>query len=232
MGLIPVTHTTAQVSFGFQAGVISGMDGDDPYGLNKQWQAKSASINNSNSDATKFYNGAGGSSLLFHLTWEATPHFGVTLVYRNTDFKMSANHRTASSNSLGVQIKVNFVENTKKLVPFFQAEYMFMNSNHMSQETATSTSYPSQTQPAYVLNFNTNLGIGGDLGLEYKLGPSLAAVVVGGFHGVQATDGNENLSTLNYGNYVPPTHIDGVFFLQFTGGLKYYTGRSKKKKDF
>jgi hypothetical protein len=38
--------------------------------------------------------------------------------------------------------------------------------------------------------------------------------------------GNANfINSLNYAPYASPACIDGVFFLQFTGGLKYYFGK-------
>ncbi|MBS1976221.1 MAG: hypothetical protein JST46_02550 [Bacteroidetes bacterium] len=236
LGILPC-ESLAQISFGFQAGAVSVTDKNDPYGLDNVWQTKTTGTgtnsNNSQTDnSTQFFSGGTGSSILAHLTWEASDHIGLTLLYRTTDFKMTVNHRTATSNSLGVQFKVNFVKNTEKFVPFFQAEYMFMNSNQMTQNAATSTTHPTQSQPAYSINSKTALGIGGDLGLEFKLSQSLALVVVGGFHGIQASDGSENLSSLNYGSYYAPTQISGVFFAQFTGGLKYYVGKGKKKRDF
>jgi hypothetical protein len=58
---------------------------------------------------------------------------------------------------------------------------------------------------------------------------------MGGFHGYQLADDNfaKNNLAISYGTGVQsPQGIDGTFFIQFSGGLKYYFGRQKKKRDF
>ena len=108
-------------------------------------------------------------------------------------------------------------------------------ANKNSQNSATSTKYPAQTQPAYEASFSTNLGIGGDLGLEIKLTDAFRLLLMGGLHGVEwsVKQGTAVAGTLNYGAaYATPNGFDGVFFTQFVGGVKYYLGKGKKKRDF
>ena len=246
MALLFSSSAIGQVSFGLTIGAVACTDSDDPYGLNTQWPAPASTSGSSGSSgsgssgiggSTKMViaeQGTGLSKALF-LTWEASEIFGITLVYRNVDLSMPQSARKASSNGLGLQFKVNFISNTKRIVPFVQGEFMFANSNTISQSAATSTKYPAQTQPTFDASFSTNLGVGGDLGLEVKLTDAFRLLLMGGVHGVEwaGAEGSSFASTLNYGAaYATPNSFDGVFYTQFAGGVKYYLGKSKKKRDF
>ena len=76
--------------------------------------------------------------------------------------------------------------------------------------------------------------------VEIKLTDAFRLLLMGGLHGVEwsvkqgnAVAGTLNSGTLNYGAaYVTPNGFDGVFFAQFGGGVKYYLGKGKKKRDF
>ena len=244
MALLFSSSAIGQVSFGLTIGSVASTQTDDPYGLNTQWPAPASTGGSSGSGSSGgstgntrvvIANQGTGLSKSFFLTWEASEIFGITLVYRNIDLDMPQSARKASSNGLGLQFKLNFISNTKRVVPFFQGEFLFTNYNTISQTSATSTKYPAQTQPAFDASFSTNLGIGGDLGLEIKLTDSFRLLLMGGLHGVEwtAEQGNAVAGTLNYGAaYAAPNGFDGVFFTQFVGGVKYYLGKSKKKRDF
>ena len=242
MALLFSSSAIGQVSFGVTIGAVTSVDHDDTYGLYRQWPAATSTSGGSGSSGSSTGNTSvviadqgTGLSKSFFLTWEASEIFGITLVYRNIDLNMPQSARKASSNGLGLQFKLNFISNTKTVVPFLQGEFLFANSNTISQNSATSTQYPAQTQPAYEASFSTNLGIGGDLGLEIKLTDAFRLLLMGGLHGVEwtAEQGNAVAGTLNYGAaYVTPNGFDGVFFTQFGGGLKYYLGKGKKKRDF
>ncbi len=227
----------AQVSFGIYAGFGNSMDKGDQYALNTAWSVipPPSSNNGSSSQQIKFYDGASSSAFSANVNWEATPIFSAGLVYNNTHFTGSASHRTGSSSSLGIQLKLNFVANTRKVIPFIQAGYMFTNSNTMHQAKATSTKIATQTQPAFELKSSTSLGIAADLGVEIKLSTPLSLVLLAGFRGVELTDSSSDafIKALNYGaGFQSPSNIDGVFWIQGSIGLKYYVGVGKKKRDF
>lgn len=226
--------SVAQVSFGFNAGIGSSTDKGDQYALNTSWP-KVSPTGGSSSNQIVFYEGASATTISAYANWEATRIFSAGLVYSNVQFTGTASHRTGISNSLGVQLKLNFVANTSKVIPFIQAGYMFSNSNTMHQDKATSTQFPTQTQPAFELKSSTTLGIAGDLGVEIKLSAPFAVVVMAGFRGVELTDSASDafIKALNYGaSFQSPSNIDGVFWMQGTIGLKYYVGFGKKKRDF
>lgn len=138
--------------------------------------------------------------------------------------------RTASNNSVGVWLKLNFRSHEKRFVPFLQGEYMFLNSHTLKQEMVSAN---GQIQPAFSESYKGNLGVGGDLGFEIRLTNALNLEILGGYHGIQITnDVDLDLPPYTGNNVQQPSNIDGTFFMQFSGGLKYYMGKRKKKRDF
>ncbi|MBS1544976.1 MAG: hypothetical protein JST14_15170 [Bacteroidetes bacterium] len=230
-------ESLAQFSFGLEAGTGINTDNSGPlvpYALSTQWPLKS-STTSTEGDALWFYDKGSALSISGIITWEASAHFGLSAVFRSLNWTMNANHRTSSMNSVGLQFKFNFVRNTKKFVPFAQAEFMAINSNHLSQQKAASPTYPQQVQPAFEQSFTTNLGVGLDLGGEISISQPFSIVLKGGLHGVQIAvpDKDKDFTrSLDYGVYLPPGGLDGVVFAQLTAGIKYYTGRTKKKRDY
>lgn len=217
----------AQFSFGLQAGYVSAMeDNPDAYGLNKKWPTAS--------DQSIFFYKGTGSSITGTAFWEITPHFGIGLAYRSVSFNMSENQRSASHQSFGLQFKLNFVKNTKNIVPFVQASYLFSNSNSLHQTAATSIYYPTQKQPGFDESYSVYTGVGLDLGTEIKLSQPFSIVIQGGVHGIDLSESDKGafISKLDYGTYPAPKGIDGVFYPQFSGGIKYYLGKGMKKRDY
>lgn len=237
--LVLSTEGFGQISFGVAIGGVNCLDHGDSYALTTAWpQVPSSTTGNNNTSTNNklsFGENATGSIKSAFVGWEATEHLAISLLYRGVDMSNSENKRSSSFASYGLQVKLNFVKNTKRVVPFFQAEYYFLNSNKIKQEKVTSTNHPSQTQPAFEKTFSTNLGIGGNLGMEIKLSDSFSLMLMAGVHGVQLADDTEKnfLASLNYGAaFQNPSNIDGTFFMQFSGGIKYYVRSTGKKRDF
>ncbi len=222
----------SQVSMGINAGYASSVDGEDAYWLYGKWPTTGS--NQPPGLITYYKNsekGAKGFSKSVFVTWEVSKLFGVSLVYRNISFIMNDAYRKASNNSLGLRLHLNFRSHEKKFVPFIRGEYMFINSHTLKQETATGVD--NQVQPSFELTFKSNLGIGGDLGAEVRLSPAIYLQVVGGFHGIQITGGKKVNFPLYVGSSIQqPVEISGTFFMQFSGGLKYYFSKRKKQRDF
>jgi len=223
--LLASVRGAAQFSFSLNVGTVMANEGDDPYSLKNTWQP----VGNSGSESLVFYEGGLGTSIKLAGMWEVSEIFSVGLVYRIIGWNLEHSHRSSDMNSLGGQFRVNFGSNTNKVVPFFQGAYYFSNNNTLSQNQATEG---AQTQPAFTITQKTSVGFDADLGVEFKLGKSFGIQVTAGYGGTQATDNDLVVSYLNYGAYTPPKHIDGVFNFAFTGGIKYYTGRGAKQRDF
>lgn len=217
----------AQPSFSVNFGSNIAEPGDDPYGINNPWVPTSGN-NTSTEDGLKFFSGGSSTTIKLNAMWEVSEIFSAGIAYKMMSWKMDKNFRTSDMSSLGVQFRINFVGNTKRVVPFFQGTYYPINNTTMTQQQATSG---SQTQPAFTLSQSTSLGFDADLGLEVKIGKSWAALLTGGFSGTQATDSGLTIN-YDYTPYVAPKHIDGVFSYAFSAGIKYYTGRGVKKRDF
>lgn len=200
-------------------------EGNDPYALKSTWQPVGGS---NSSESLSFYAGGTATVLKLSAMWDVSEIFSAGLAYRIVGWNLGENHRSSDMNSFGVQFRINFSSNTNKIVPFFQGSYYFINNNTLTQNQAASG---SQVQPAFILSQKTSIGFDADLGIEFKLGKSFALQATAGFGGTQATDPDLTV-TLDYGSYQSPTHIDGVFSYAFTGGIKYYTGRGAKKRDF
>lgn len=228
-----VIPASGQVSVSASIGPLGDVEHGDPYALKAQWVAKSGS-GPDQSTSVVFFESQTGLVKTINLMYEATPHFSVGLIFQDVDFTMEVNKRSGHSTSLGALIRVNFTSNEKKVIPFVQGAYMFTNTSTIKQELATSAIYPTQTQPAYERTASTNLGIAADLGIEFKVGKAWALQVTGGLHGIQVvpSDDGDFFKNLNYGSYVSPSDLDGVFFLAFQGGIKYYFGKGSKKRDF
>ncbi|MDZ4715372.1 MAG: hypothetical protein SH819_07870 [Cytophagales bacterium] len=237
------TGARAQFSIGANFGVaVAESGGDDFFSLNKAWPTVgTGSGPSSGSGGIPIAKGGSGNVLNFNLTWEASRILGISLVYRTISLTMPENSRTAGTNSLGVQFKVNFVKNTNKVVPFFQGGFFFTNSNTLKQTLAVSSQYPTQTMPAFEKSYSTGAGFSADLGVEFKLNQSFALVVQGGLNGADYYSGDDTFAkslNMNSSNpspnsqYISPSNFDGVFWLQATGGIKYYLGRGTKKRDF
>ncbi|MBS1545556.1 MAG: hypothetical protein JST14_18100 [Bacteroidetes bacterium] len=222
-------ETNAQISVGIVGGVATSADKQDPFGLNMQWAPKG----NPSDSHTQFFFGGKSTPFSMFVMWEVSPHFGIGLTYRVTNFSkgdMTTSHRNSSVNSMGIQFRINFVKNSKKVIPYMLAEYMFLNSFRVWQDQATSTTFPTQVQPAFSEVYSTNVGLGGSLGVEFKASQSLGLFIQGGYNGVMAEYSFP--SALNYGNYVAPTGLSGIWFIQFSGGVRYYLGTGGKKRDF
>ncbi len=224
------SEAKAQFSVGAHFGYAGSVDGGDAYGLNTPWP----SALSGGGGSMVFTQGGTGTSALLNLTWEATSILGISLVYHTSSQTMAESKRRMTSNSIGIQVKVNFVRNIQKVVPFFQAGYFFSNSNTVKQEAAVSSKYPSQVMPAFEFKYSTTLGVSGDLGVEFKLSQPVSFVIQAGLHGVQlASEPDVNASSLDLGpSYRSPSNFDGAFWFQATGGVKYYFGKGKKKRDF
>lgn len=222
----------SQFSVTVTGGFALGQDKDDTYALDKVWPTSSGS---GVSNQLVFLQGASGGVGSVVVSWEASSIFSLAAVYRSVSFSSSASDRHTQANSFGVQAKFNFIRNTKPIVPFIQTEYMFSNALKLSQGAVTSPTYPNQKQPAFSnYSVSTTLGIGVDLGTEIKISDPLSFIVLAGYHGIQLTNNDDKalFNSLNYGTYLKPVSFDGVFYIQITGGMKYYFGRQKKKRDF
>ncbi|MDZ4715371.1 MAG: hypothetical protein SH819_07865 [Cytophagales bacterium] len=240
--LLLSTRSQAQFSFGAHFGYAVSSDGGDSFPLDRPWRTSYNSPGQSSGGGAMVVGEAGsGPSLNFNLTWEASRILGISLVYRTITLTMPQTFRTASSNSLGVQFKVNFVKNTRQVVPFLQAGFYFTNSNKVNQSKAVSTQYPTQTIPGFEKSYSSSLGISSDFGVEFKLSQPVSLVVQVGLHGADFGSSDDtfakalNMNTSNPSpniQYTSPTNFDGAFWIQATGGIKYYVGRGKKKRDF
>ncbi|HRI77929.1 MAG TPA: hypothetical protein PLR06_00210 [Cyclobacteriaceae bacterium] len=228
--LTGISSTHAQVSFGFQFGHSFVDSKVDPYGLKSIWPLKTSGV----TSPTMYYDGGTGASIKVYMNWEFTPILSAGLFYKKVEFEMDENHRLSHFNSWGFNVKANFVDNNSKLVPYIQGSYIFSVASFVQQSDILSPSYPAQFQPGFEKNFYTSMGFGGDLGLEIKLRKTLAFVIEGGYHTTQMMNSAESTFTanLNYGVYQSPTKLEGVNYFLFTGGLKYYIGKQKKKRDF
>ncbi len=223
----------SQFSVTVLGGFALDQDKDDPYSLDKVWPAPS---NSGGSNQLVFLQGASGGVGAVSVFWEASSIFSLGAVYRSISFSTSSSDRHTQVTSFGVQAKFNFIKNTKPIVPFIQTEYIFSNSSKLSQGAVTSSAFPNQKQPAFSnYSVSTTLGVGVDLGTEIKISDPLSFIVMGGYHGIQLTNNDDKalFNTLNYGSsYLKPGNFDGIWYLQITGGMKYYFGRQKKKRDF
>ncbi len=230
--LILVAGTsTAQVSLGVYAGLGNVGNGGDTYALTSKWPTTATG----GESKYAFFDRSSATTVMVNGVWEATPHFGAALLYRSTHFNSDAAHRSGSCTSIGIQFRINFISNKKKVIPFFQAAYMFSNSFTMHQEKATSSNYPTQTQPAFDLSFSSDLGVGGDLGIEIKLSQPFSVIVMWGVHGANLDNASalKTIQSLSWGAGVQaPISLDGVVWTQGSIGLKYYIGGGKKKRDF
>ncbi len=220
----------AQISIALQGGFVSNQDKADEYALNAKWP----STNNGSYSLAMLSGGSGGAGSLTVL-WEASKIFSMGLQYNLISFSSDVK-RSVSSKNLGAVFKFNFVENTKRVVPYFMAGYTFYNSSTYTQEKATSTVYTSQVQAAFTGSSSTSVGFVGELGAEVKLNDSFHFICNAAYRGFQLSP-NGYLKTIlpanSYGSgYQTPENLDGTFFMQFGGGLKYYVGREKKKRDF
>ena len=105
-----------------------------------------------------------------------------------------------------------------------------------------SVQFPTQAMPAFEQSYSTSLGLVADLGLEIKLSQPVSLVIQLGGRGAQFTGENSgvfaksiNVNTKNPSpnvQYKSISNFDGAFWVQATGGIKYYFGKSKKKRDF
>lgn len=215
----------AQFSFSVNVGTVIANEGDDPYSLKNTWPPAS----NPGSESIVFYEGGTGTTIKLGGMWEVSEIFSAGLVYRMVSWNLEHSHRSSDVNSIGAQFRINFGSNSNKVVPFFQGAYYFSNSSTLTQNQATQG---SQTQPAFSITQKTSVGFDADLGIEFKLGKSFGIQLTAGYGGTQATDPDLVVSYLDYGAYAAPKNIDGVFNFAFSGGLKYYTGRSAKQRDF
>jgi len=211
--------------------VVVAAEGDDPFSLKNsdKWVPISGS-NGSTSDPIVFFTAATGIVYKLSAMWEVGEIFSAGLAFRSIQWNMEEEHRTSDMQSLGVQFRINFASNTKKVVPYFQGAYYFSNSNYMEQAQATGSS-PDKTQPAFSTSQKTSLGFDADFGLEVKVSNNLGLQFTLGFMGTQATEPGYELD-LDYGAYQGPSNLDGVFNYSLSTGLKYYVGRGAKKRDF
>ena len=230
-----VTSGYAQISITVSGGFVSSIDKNDQYGLNVAWSGITSGGGTSGSGLV-FLSGSSGGASQMNIMWEASKIFSVGFLYQRISFSTSDSKRTAAGTNLGPVIKINFARNTRKIFPFFQLAYTFSNQTILSQEKVTSTRYPSEIQPSFSnQSTSTDFGFMADLGAEVRITNSFNFIFTSGLHGFQLADdawAKNLLSTLSYGNYQKPDYLDGAFYIQISGGLKYYFGRQKKKRDF
>ncbi|MBY0434667.1 MAG: hypothetical protein K2U26_11205 [Cyclobacteriaceae bacterium] len=215
----------AQISVTVRGGVLAGMEGSDSFALNNPWP------NGSGKNSIVFLgSGAKGSSFNASVMWEASEIVSVGMIYSTISFSADVG-RKLSATSFGPVFKVNFVRNTKRVIPFFLVGYTFSNNVKYSQEKATSTTYAAQVQPAFSGSGTTSLGLIGDFGAEIRLTKSIHALLTAGWRGFDL--GSVSVNVPSYGTgFQQPAGFDGTTFLQFDAGLKYYLGKGKKKRDF
>ena len=228
--LAAVSQTWAQGKFSIAAfvGYAQNADKNDPYSLNSTWPSSTPTNTSSTENSLVFFSKADGISKSLALSYDATPHFGFSFIYRSINFTNNESRRSGTSNGLGVHLRLNLAKNTKKVIPFFEAEFMFSNMNSLEQEKATSPTKSGQVQPAYKASFTTYLGIGLDAGIEFKLSGHFGLSVKAGFHGFELA---KDAKILGYpSSVIAPTNIDGTFFLMESAGIHYYF--SSKKRDF
>lgn len=229
-GFVIVSAITAiaQPSLTLNVGPVSCSDGPDQYGLNATWPLAS---NPGDSQQITFYSGGTGLLTKLGLMWEVSNHFAAGLIYQNIQWTLTENQRKSDISSIGVEFRVNFSGSDKKIVPYFQGAYLFSNSNAVQQSQATGIG--SQVQPSFSSAQSTSVGFGADLGIEFKITQSWGLQLTGGLHGIEAVSNDTFVKSLDYGVTVAkPQGFNGVFFIAFTGGVKYYFGRGVKKRDF
>lgn len=227
LALVAAVRTVAQPSFSLNVGTFVAAEGDDPYSLKSIWVPISGN-NSSQDQSLRFYAGGTGTAIKISAMWEVSEIFSAGLAYKMVKWNMEEDYRSSDINSIGGQFRINFTSNTRKVVPFFQGAFYFINNSTLTQEQATKG---PQTQPAFSFSASTSIGFDADLGIEFKMGKSWALLLTGGFGGTQATDPDLTVN-LDYGAYYGPNSVEGVFNYAFTGGIKYYTGRGSKKRDF
>ncbi|QOI96296.1 MAG: hypothetical protein HRU69_01860 [Flammeovirgaceae bacterium] len=217
----------AQISIGINTGYVSSLSPADPFAPEKDWQ------NSSNSSELGFYDGATGMATNIFLTWEASNRVSLGLVYRYMQFSNSKNNRSSKDGGLGLRFKVNFISHEKKFVPYGQLQFMFFGNHIINQEQVTDSR--GQVQPAFDESVKAKVGVGLDLGLEFKLTGGFYATISGGFHAVDLDEESGRAIEALYIGQVSnntPDKIIGPMFIQFSGGLKYYFSKRKKKRDF
>jgi hypothetical protein len=228
--MAPMT-VLGQISFGIYGGVGTSLQTQDAYALSKTWPTTGST----GDKQLAFYEGSSTSAIMANVGWDITRHFGIAFVYRSTNFPLNDNHRSGTSTSMGFQMKINFASNTRKVIPFFQAAYMFSNNHNLKQDKVTSPTIPTQTLPAMDISYSTSLGLAADFGIEFKLGQAFALVVMAGAHGadMNSSDATKKVQALNWGTgVIVPQNIDGTLWAQGSLGLKYYVQKGKKKRDF
>jgi hypothetical protein len=148
-------------------------------------------------------------------------------------FSNATYKRTTTDSNLGVLFKVNFTSHEKKFVPFGQLNFVFSGNHKLDQKQLTDSR--NQVQPAFSESVRIKFGAGIDLGLEVRLSGGLYAMASGGLHAIDLDEKyGEQIKSL-YISQVPnntPDKIIGPLFIQFSGGLKYYLSKRKKKRDF
>jgi len=224
---LSMLQTAAQPSFFLNIGTLVAAEGDDPFRLQNTWTPLSGTGSNT-SGGMVFYEGGTATVIKLSAMWDVSEIFSAGLAYKMIKWNLEHNYRSSDMNCLGAQFRVNFTKNSNKVIPFFQGAFYFSNNNTLTQQQATEG---SQTQPAFNISTSTGIGFDADLGIEFKIGKSWGAQLTAGYGGTQATDPSLVMN-LDYGAYIGPTNIDGVFNYAFTGGIKYYTGRGSKKRDF
>ena len=231
IALNPTWHAAAQGKFSFTALVgyvttVNEKGKTDAYALNSPWPTSSPSAG-SNSNSLVIYDKGTGISKYISLSYDATRHLTLSFFYRSIAFT-APTQRSGTSNGLGINIRLNLAKNTKSVLPFFVAEYIFSNNNTLIQTKATSTVFSTQIQPAFSISQSTNLGIGLDAGLEFKLSKNIRLIAQFGYHGVQLT--TDNTKVTYPVTFISPTNIDGTFFFMGSAGLRFYL--NSKKRDF
>ena len=227
IALNPTWHAAAQGKFSFTAlvGYITTISESktDPFALNSPWPTSSQNSSN----GLVIYDKGTGISKYISLSYDATRHLTLSFFYRSIDFT-APTQRSGTSNGLGINIRLNLAKNTKSVLPFLVAEYIFSNNNTFIQAKATSTAFSTQVQPAFNISSSTSLGIGLDAGLEFKLSKNIRLIAQFGYHGV---DFGSNITTVTYPvTFISPTYIDGTFFFMGSAGLRFYL--NVKKRDF
>lgn len=217
----------AQFSIGINAGYLSSLSPADPFAPGEDWQDPS------NSSELGFYDGSTGMSTNIFLVWEASNRVSLGLMYRHMKFSNSENKRTSKDSNLGLSFKINFTSHEKKVVPYGQINVVFFGNHKLNQEEVTDNR--GQVQPAFEENVKVKFGAGVDLGLEFRLSGGLYALISGGFHAVDLSEESGEFIAPLYSGQVTnntPDKIIGPLFLQFSGGIKYYFSKRKKKRDF
>jgi hypothetical protein len=172
--------------------------------------------------------------------YDLNPKWSVGIGFTNLQFSASATKRQVNSSTFSVRVKYNFVPSTKPFVPYLQVGYNFLNNIDLSLGQFTNTF--GQRQEQFSGSTTTYLGVSFNLGAEIRLSNPFRFVVSSGLNKVNLTSDDNILSTAFYNNpsrtsndpvnTKPPTAVNGVGFWSYTAGLKYYFGRTKKKRNF